>query len=155
VGVLEDISLNGTYVDGHQIRGKKTPLADFSEIFLANDHYFVFTYPSSELRWTKGKYFIFQSIELGRGSFAKVYLSIDKAGNRIACKKIDIRAGALGENYFSRIIREVELLNSISHPNIVSIVDWANDKKYVYVFMTRVKGGELFDRYSVLPPISS
>lgn len=140
--------MNGTYVDGNLLKEKKAPLSDCSEICLANDHFFVFTYPGTELFWIKGAYYLFRSIELGRGSFAKVYLAIEKGtGKRVAVKKIDIRAGALGENYLSRILGEVKLLKSISHPNIVSIVDWAVDKKHVHVFMNRVKGGELFDRF--------
>jgi serine/threonine-protein kinase Chk2 len=45
-----------------------------------------------------------------------------------------------------RITQEVDLLFSVTHPNIVDIKDWATDKNSVYLFMTRVKGGELFDR---------
>ena len=78
MAVLEDVSLNGTHVDGTLVRDKKHPLADGSEIYLASDHYFVFTYPGSDLRWIKCQYYLFKSIELGRGSFAKVYLAIDR-----------------------------------------------------------------------------
>lgn len=45
-----------------------------------------------------------------------------------------------------RITQEVDLLFSVTHSNIVDIKDWATDKTSVYLFMTRVKGGELFDR---------
>ncbi|KAJ3305301.1 Checkpoint kinase 2 [Kappamyces sp. JEL0829] len=75
-----------------------------------------------------------------------VHVAIDRKGTRVACKAIDIRSSALGNTNLTRISQEVDLLSSLSHPNIVEIKSWAADKRYVYLFLARVRGGELFDR---------
>jgi len=49
VAVLQDVSLNGTYVNGKLIKDKSTPLTDGAEIFLESDHFFVFLYPETRL----------------------------------------------------------------------------------------------------------
>ncbi|KAJ3373763.1 Checkpoint kinase 2 [Kappamyces sp. JEL0680] len=154
VALLTDRSLNGTWVDGKNIKDKTVPLVDGSEIFLeagsfialTADHYFVFLYPGSTLNLINNQYYVFRSKELGRGSFAQVHVAIDRKGTRVACKAIDIRSSALGNTNLTRISQEVDLLSSLSHPNIVEIKSWAADKRYVYLFLARVRGGELFDR---------
>lgn len=91
---------------------------------------------------------------LGSGSFAQVYLAIDTFNlNRLACKAIKtkglrLRESKILEKEFQRIVQEVRVLKQIDHPNIVSIHDssLSADGSVVYLFLTRVMGGELFDK---------
>ena len=78
--MLTDFSLNGTqsnpltegtWINGKNIKNKSIPLADGAEIFLENDHYFVFLYPGSKLNLINERFYVFESKELGRGTFAQ------------------------------------------------------------------------------------
>jgi serine/threonine protein kinase len=85
------------------------------------------------------RFYVFESKELGRGTFARVHLALDKDGTRLACKSIQVKSAALGTTKSCRIAQEISLLSSISHPNIVEIKDWAHDKqkRCIFIFLTR------------------
>ncbi|KAJ3265508.1 Checkpoint kinase 2, partial [Borealophlyctis nickersoniae] len=118
-------------------------------------------------------YYVFETQTLGRGSFSigkaqilimkktigtkperlsKVRLAVDtRTGERVACKIIDkskvkgpkgIEDGWCPDH---TINREIEILKRIRHPNIVSIKDVIQSDSDVYIFLTRVMGGEVFD----------
>ncbi|KAJ3042479.1 hypothetical protein HDV00_007250 [Rhizophlyctis rosea] len=79
-----------------------------------------------------------------------VKLAIDKTtGERLACKIIDknkIRTAATLRDASPQtcIEQEISILKKIKHPNIVQIEDVIQSKDNVYIFLTRVTGGELF-----------
>lgn len=66
IAVLEDKSLNGTFVNGVSIKKSSTPLLDGAEIFVEPDHHFLFLYPESRIDWVLDKYYIFKHRQLGR-----------------------------------------------------------------------------------------
>ena len=83
--------------------------------------------------------------ELGRGAFAVVkYATHKKSKRKYAIKIIDKKN--LGESYLKSLKREVEILQQVSHNNIIKLKHVFDDKKYVYLVMELVTGGELFDR---------
>ncbi len=84
--------------------------------------------------------------ELGRGAFAVVRRCIEKqTRDEYAAKVIDLRQIKMkGELRLTRVLREVEILRSISHPNIVKLhAAYQNDNTLVIV-MELIHGKELF-----------
>ncbi|KAJ3050177.1 Checkpoint kinase 2 [Rhizophlyctis rosea] len=140
------------------IHNRKIFLEDRAEIEIKPDTFFVFRdlaqdrNPSKvECEAVEKRYHVFNSKELGTGTFAIVKLAIDKeTGERLACKMVAItkvRLATPGGNVASAqaIQQEISILKQITHPNIVQIKDVIQSPTTVYIFLTRVMGGELFD----------
>ena len=85
--------------------------------------------------------------ELGRGAMGVVYRAYDPAiGRRVAVKTIhldqlsDPQATA---QLRERLLREAQAAGILSHPNIVTIYDIAEDSANAYIFMEYVEGATL------------
>ncbi len=85
--------------------------------------------------------------ELGRGAMGVVYRAYDPAiGRRVAVKTI--RLDQLSDPQSSaqlreRLLREAQAAGILSHPNIVTIYDIAEDAANAYIFMEFVEGATL------------
>lgn len=85
--------------------------------------------------------------ELGRGAMGVVYRAYDPAiGRRVAVKTI--RLEQLSDPQSSaqlraRLLREAQAAGILSHPNIVTIYDIAEDAANAYIFMEYVEGATL------------
>ncbi|TPX58202.1 hypothetical protein PhCBS80983_g03296 [Powellomyces hirtus] len=170
--LLHDTSTNGTLVDGRLVSQAKMSLTTGCEIEIQRDKFFVFLNLLETVSphfWDKRiigdyRYYVLASRTLGRGSFATVKLAIDcQTGERLACKVIDqggscapsTKSGAQNQKQgdppehlpSSRqtIQRETAILKNVTHPNIVQVKDIVTTSSTVYIFLTRVSGGELFD----------
>lgn len=101
--------------------------------------------------------------ELGRGAMGIVYRAEDPAiGRTVAVKTIrlgDFSDPAERERLRDRLFREARSAGVLSHPNIVTIYDIAEENDTAYVFMEYVDGqpleqmlvsGEPLDRQSIL-----
>ncbi|KAF9372563.1 Checkpoint kinase 2 [Podila verticillata] len=84
---------------------------------------------------------------LGQGTFAKVQVAIHrKTKVQLAVKIMDcIRFGVPENSGGTDIENEVAILQSIDHPNIVPIVDVIKTRKFIYIFLQMLTGGDLFD----------
>ena len=62
---------------------------------------------------------------IGSGAYCQVYPAADRSGRQFACKVIDCEGRGLFGNLVDckRILRELTLLSSLRHPNVVAIVD--------------------------------
>jgi calcium/calmodulin-dependent protein kinase I len=79
--------------------------------------------------------------ELGRGAFAVVKVATHKkTGYEFAVKIIE--RGAADQN----LIREIEVMKKVDHPNVIQLVAIFEDDKFIYLVMEIVNGGELFDK---------
>lgn len=81
---------------------------------------------------------------LGEGAFAKVHIAKDKnTGENVAIKVINKRGRDLSEAEF--IAREMSIMRSIRHPNIVDTLDIFNSPSQLHIVLEYMAGGELFD----------
>jgi len=84
--------------------------------------------------------------ELGRGAFAVVRQATHKKTKRKYAVKI-IDKKNLGESHSVSLKREIDIMQQVDHPHIIKLRQvFENEKKYVYLVMELVTGGELFDR---------
>jgi serine/threonine protein kinase len=45
-----------------------------------------------------------------------------------------------------QLAREIEILTTVSHPNVIALKDVFEDDCHVYLVLELVQGGELFDK---------
>ncbi|KAJ1978174.1 hypothetical protein H4R34_003301 [Dimargaris verticillata] len=156
--VCHDMSSNGTFVNRVKIgKGKTVLLTHGDTLEIRKGNYFTYIqtwYPrGKENRDDVGeeiveaKYQITNRV-LGTGTFAQVKLALCKeTGQRLAAKIIDRqRFGSVSvKQHGTDFVQEINIMQSIDHPNIVRVVDVIRTKKFLYIFMPLVQGGDLFE----------
>ncbi|KAF8904724.1 kinase-like domain-containing protein [Gymnopilus junonius] len=82
---------------------------------------------------------------LGEGEFGKVKLGLHSQwGEEVAVKLI--RRGNVDSTLrMSKVEREIEVLKTLKHPNIVRLYDVIETDKYIGIILEYASGGELFD----------
>ncbi|CAH8679149.1 unnamed protein product [Schistosoma haematobium] len=89
-----------------------------------------------------GKYSLIQTI--GKGNFAKVKLAQHlTTGMKVAVKVID--KTLLNHSSLQKLFREVRVLKSLNHPNIIKLLEVIESEKHLYLVMEYASGGEVFD----------
>ena len=89
------------------------------------------------------KYTFEEQIGIGYyGRVRKVSLKIDP-NKKYACKSID--KAILSKNKINNLIKEIETLSMLDHPNIVKYHETYNDRRNFHIIMELCKGGDLFD----------
>ncbi|KAM5537341.1 hypothetical protein V8D89_009071 [Ganoderma adspersum] len=90
-----------------------------------------------------GPYLLLQT--LGEGEFGKVKLGLHMQwGEEVAVKLI--RRGNIDSTVrMSKVEREIEVLRTLKHPNIVRLYDVIETDKYIGIILEYASGGELFD----------
>eukprot|EP01017_Pseudomicrothorax_dubius_P006739 TRINITY_DN11984_c0_g2_i1.p1 TRINITY_DN11984_c0_g2~~TRINITY_DN11984_c0_g2_i1.p1 ORF type:complete len:475 (+),score=68.46 TRINITY_DN11984_c0_g2_i1:61-1485(+) len=80
--------------------------------------------------------------KIGTGAFATVYKALHKqTGEYRAIKVVEKRMIRMQE----RFIREIEVMKSLDHPNIVRLYETYEDERSIYNVLEYCGGGELFD----------
>ncbi len=96
--------------------------------------------------------------ELGRGGFGIVYKAQDPKINRIVAIKTiptqELRSFAGGKELYERFSREAQSAGSLSHPNIVTVFELAEDEAVTYIVMEFVPGRSLRDLMSDSTPMA-
>jgi hypothetical protein len=91
--------------------------------------------------------------ELGRGRFSVVCECVNKAtGVHCAVKIIDKTTIEKSEKESLRT--EIAVLKLVNHPNIIKLEGLYETRKYIYIVMEMLKGGELFERIVGRPRFS-
>src|SRR6266567_2155642 len=89
----------------------------------------------------KGRYKLID--ELGRGSFATVYIARDTKNNRIyAVKIMHVEFSDDGE-LLARFQREADILSHLSDPHIVRIFDYGDESDIHFILMDYIDGQNL------------
>jgi len=146
VAVLEDLSRNGTYVNGARMqRNDRRELREGDEIIVtAASAGFIFRYPKRRHgRPFAQQYTMMQ--ELGSGHFAQVFLCSEKStGDCYAVKRFTKKPGVEDKSKNDSLHQEVAMLMGISHPNILCLKETFNEPEAVYVVLELAPEGELF-----------
>lgn len=88
--------------------------------------------------------FYSQTQRLGGGKFSEVFEAKHKKTNMAyALKKIDKTKLNAREKEFLR--DEIQIVSLLSHPNVVEIREVYETKRWMFIMMEKVQGGELFN----------
>ena len=149
--MLEDLSGNGTYVNGAYVgRNKRRDLQDGDEVSILNAARFVFRYP--RVRDSNGfrQQYSIQS-QLGKGHFATVYLCTEKcSGMQFAVKRFEKRRvtnsqAADEKSRVEGLQQEIAVLMGVSHPNVLCLKETFDESDGVYLVLELAPEGELFN----------
>ena len=66
---------------------------------------------------------------LGQGAYGVVYRALYTKGNKIAVKRINLG----GKHKLPNIVRDVEKLKHLDHPNIVNVYDIYQEENVVWI----------------------
>ncbi|XP_061682870.1 MAP/microtubule affinity-regulating kinase 4 isoform X2 [Syngnathoides biaculeatus] len=89
-----------------------------------------------------GNYRLLKTI--GKGNFAKVKLARHiLTGREVAIKIID--KTQLNPTSLQKLFREVRIMKTLNHPNIVQLFEVIETEKTLYLIMEYASGGEVFD----------
>ena len=92
---------------------------------------------------TIGDYIIKRTI--GRGTFSKVKLGVNKATNQKVAIKILEKSKILETDDLERIIREMVFIIEFDHPNVVKVHEIFETEENYLIIMDYCPGGELFN----------
>jgi len=93
-------------------------------------------YPGLE-RWTLIE-------KMGDGAFSNVYRAKDNNGvyDQVAIKVV--RKFEMNTTQRANILKEVQIMRQLDHPNVVKLVDFTESRQYYYIVLELCPGGELF-----------
>ncbi|KAN0135652.1 meiosis-specific serine/threonine-protein kinase mek1 [Lactarius tabidus] len=152
----QDLSTNGFTLNGHEVRRSSVLLMDGDVIELPSSRRFrchhlraqcrerstIFD-PTPPMQPTQKKIgnFLVTSHSLGSGSFATVHLAMDCHKRRqVACKIIKAKSG----KEVSSLMKEVDILTAVQHPNINRILAVEEHHRFLHIFLQLCTGGDLF-----------
>ncbi|XP_016389914.1 mitogen-activated protein kinase kinase kinase 19-like [Sinocyclocheilus rhinocerous] len=100
------------------------------------------------ITWTKGEV-------LGKGAYGTVYCGLTSQGQLIAVKQValDASTSEMAEKEYERFEREVDLLKTLHHTNIVGFLGTALCENTVSIFMEYVPGGSISNILSRFGPL--
>lgn len=90
------------------------------------------------------KYEIINS--LGEGSYGKVYKVKVKNSEIYRAMKVIKKRYQYNTQEEEKIIKEIQILRKLDHPNIIKVFEFYNTKVEFYIISELCTGGELFDR---------
>lgn len=81
---------------------------------------------------------------LGKGQTGLVKLGVHcLTGRKVAIKIIN--RSKLSESVLQKVEREIAIMKLIEHPHVLGLFDVYENKKFLYLILEHVSGGELFD----------
>ncbi|KAF3039734.1 hypothetical protein E8E12_006222 [Didymella heteroderae] len=105
----------------------------------------------AEEREAKGKLPKYPGLErwqilekMGDGAFSNVYRARDTTGQwgEVAIKVV--RKFEMNSQQRANILKEVQIMRQLDHPNIVKLIDFSESRQYYYIVLELCPGGELF-----------
>ncbi|XP_056638496.1 serine/threonine-protein kinase BRSK1 isoform X2 [Diorhabda sublineata] len=98
--------------------------------------------PSPEVHQYVGPYRLEKT--LGKGQTGLVKLGVHcVTGKKVAIKIINREK--LSDSVLMKVEREIAIMKLIDHPHVLGLTDVYENKKYLYLVLEHVSGGELFD----------
>ncbi|KAL5411444.1 hypothetical protein PMIN04_010234 [Paraphaeosphaeria minitans] len=93
-------------------------------------------YPGLE-RWTLVE-------KMGDGAFSNVYRARDNDGQHGEVAIKVVRKFEMNSSQRANILKEVQIMRQLDHPNIVKLIDFSESRQYYYLVLELCPGGELF-----------
>lgn len=112
------------------------------------------TYTAVKSVGPSGKLLSYKIIRsIGKGTFSNVYLAAqtdehsETVSSPVAIKIVDFAAAGDGsaDRVEAGLEREVEILSSIQHPNVIQLIGFSKDEERAMLVMTCCPGGDLFE----------
>lgn len=91
------------------------------------------------------KYYIYPTF-LGTGTYGKVFLAHNVANKDIKAAIKTLSKKKLSDQAISDIKEEIQILQTLDHPNIIKYFETFENEKFMYLVMEHWEGGELFER---------
>ncbi|KAK7416743.1 MAPK-activated protein kinase Srk1 [Neonectria magnoliae] len=82
--------------------------------------------------------------KMGDGAFSNVYRARDTTGERGEVAIKVVRKYEMNSMQRSNILKEVQIMRQLDHPNIIKLVDFSESRQYYYIVLELAPGGELF-----------
>ncbi|TMW68026.1 hypothetical protein Poli38472_007698 [Pythium oligandrum] len=82
--------------------------------------------------------------KLGSGAFSVVHIATHRETKKQVAVKC-ISKASLSKSDVIALKHEVEIMSTLSHPNIVPLLDYFEESRYYYIVTPLCTGGELFD----------
>ncbi|KAI0170263.1 kinase-like domain-containing protein [Pestalotiopsis sp. NC0098] len=82
--------------------------------------------------------------KMGDGAFSNVYRAKDLTGDagEVAIKVV--RKFEMNNMQRANILKEVQIMRQLDHPNIIKLIDFSESRQYYYIILELAPGGELF-----------
>ncbi|KAF4185071.1 hypothetical protein CNMCM7927_007096 [Aspergillus lentulus] len=82
--------------------------------------------------------------KMGDGTYSNVYRAKDTTGeyDEVAIKVV--QKFEMNSNQRASILKEVQIMRQVDHPNIVKLIDFSESRRYYYIVLELCPGGELF-----------
>ncbi|KAI9824289.1 MAG: hypothetical protein M1826_007386 [Phylliscum demangeonii] len=93
-------------------------------------------YPGLE-RWTLME-------KMGDGAFSNVYRAKDNTGKMAEVAIKVVRKYDMTSSLRANILKEVQIMRQLDHPNIVRLIEFTESRQYYYIVLELCPGGELF-----------
>ncbi|KAK1976773.1 kinase-like domain-containing protein [Colletotrichum cereale] len=83
--------------------------------------------------------------KMGDGAFSNVYRARDTSGEHPGqCAIKVVRKYEMNSMQRANILKEVQIMRQLDHPNIVKLIDFSESRQYYYIILELAPGGELF-----------
>ncbi|KAK1709692.1 kinase-like domain-containing protein [Colletotrichum acutatum] len=83
--------------------------------------------------------------KMGDGAFSNVYRARDTSGEHSGeCAIKVVRKYEMNSMQRANILKEVQIMRQLDHPNIIKLVDFSESRQYYYIILELAPGGELF-----------
>lgn len=92
-----------------------------------------------------GKYSLEKRV--GESSLGEIYEATLETEEGIDCVRVEVLSGTMDDENVGRFLQEVELLTTINHPHILSVIDAGEDTGYYYLVTQSEAGGCSLDEY--------
>ncbi|KAL9941303.1 hypothetical protein ACHAO5_009133 [Verticillium nonalfalfae] len=100
---------------------------------------------------TRGKFPKYPGLErwvllekMGDGAFSNVYRARDTTGEHGEVGIKVVRKYEMNSMQRANILKEVQIMRQLDHPNIIKLIDFSESRQYYYIILELAPGGELF-----------
>ena len=83
---------------------------------------------------------------IGKGGFGRVYKVRHKLSNQFRAMKIIKCKADNPHSNSTEILKQINILKTLDHPNIIKIYEFYSTDKYIYIINELCTGGELFNK---------